>query len=81
MANGIHALKVRLGRNVRRARRQRGLSQIGLWEKSTVDFTMISKIERGLANPTLQTIYRLAKALGVDAQDLLAKEPLVLPDE
>ena len=46
------------------ARAQAGLSQIQLAAKSGIDQADISKIERGLANPSISTLERLAQALG-----------------
>ena len=57
-------------RNVVRARDARGLSQDKLAEKADLDRTYISGIERGVRNPSLLSICRLAKALGITASEL-----------
>jgi transcriptional regulator with XRE-family HTH domain len=57
--------------NVRHLRDKRGWSQEELAEKSGLHRTYISGIERGVRNPTLSIIDRLAKALGVPASELL----------
>jgi len=60
-----------LAGNVRTARRARGLSQEKLAELSDLDPTLISRIERGLGNPALGTLLRIATALGADLSTLL----------
>ncbi len=46
------------------ARRIAGLSQKALSERSGIDQSDISKIERGVANPSVATLERIARALG-----------------
>jgi transcriptional regulator with XRE-family HTH domain len=62
----------RFAANLRRARRERGLSQEALAETSAMHRTEISLLERGRREPRLETIVRLARALGVPVGDLLA---------
>ena len=52
-----------VGLAVRRARYQRGYSQEELAELAALDRTYISGLERGLRNPALSTLRRLADAL------------------
>ncbi len=65
--NGILAA---LGRNVRRRREARELTQEKLAEKAGLDPTYISGIERGLRNPGIKNVARLAKALGFTTSEL-----------
>ena len=53
------------GDAVREARERRGLSQEALGFESELDRTYISGIERGVRNPTLKTILRICRALGI----------------
>lgn len=46
------------------ARAQRGLSQTQLAALSGIDQSDLSKIERGVSNPSVSTLERIAKALG-----------------
>lgn len=62
-----------LGRNVRRLRRERGLTQEQLAEDIGVHRTFQGAIERGERNITLQTLERLAGRLGVDSVSLLTE--------
>ena len=59
-----------LGQNLRKFRELRELTQEKLAERSTLDPTYISGIERGLRNPGIKNIARLAKALGLTTAEL-----------
>lgn len=58
------------GLNVRQRREALGLSQLKAGEKAELDPTYISGIERGIRNPSLLSIVRVAKALGVTVSEL-----------
>lgn len=60
-----------LGLNVRRYRKERGLSQEALADAVDIAVTYVGQIERGLRNPTLAVVERFAKALNVKPLDLL----------
>lgn len=60
-----------LGRNLRLARNRLKLSQEVLAGESGVDRTYVSGIERGLRNPSVDLIEKLAGALGVTAAELV----------
>ena len=59
-----------LGQNVRKRREARELTQEKLAEKSGLDATYISGIERGLRNPGILNVARIAKALGFSTAEL-----------
>ena len=59
-----------LGQSVRRRREARELTQEKLAEKAGLDPTYISGIERGLRNPGIKNVARLAKALGLSTSEL-----------
>ena len=59
-----------LGQNVRRRREARELTQEKLAEKAGLDPTYISGIERGLRNPGIKNVARLAKALGFTTAEM-----------
>jgi transcriptional regulator with XRE-family HTH domain len=52
-------------------RNERGLSQEALAEAASLTADYLGFIERGENVPTLTVILKLAKALGVDASELL----------
>jgi len=54
-----------VGRNVRRLRMAAGLSQAELAERMGVDRAYVSGLELGQRNPTIVTLWHIAKALGV----------------
>ena len=58
------------GSNVRKAREKKELTQERLAEKADLDQTYISGIERGVRNPSVLSIVRLAKALGSTTSEL-----------
>lgn len=61
---------VSFGRNVARAREAKGLSQDKLAEKADLDRTYVSGIERGVRNPDIKTVIRIAKALNTSLAEL-----------
>jgi transcriptional regulator with XRE-family HTH domain len=61
---------LRFGDNVRKLREQREWTQEQLAEKSDLDQTFISGIERGTRNPTIITITKLSKALKTSVSSL-----------
>lgn len=61
----------RLGKNIKRIRVKRGISQGGIARALKADKGFISNIEAGKANPTLATITKIAKVVGVSSSELL----------
>lgn len=59
------------GRNFREARRKAGLSQKDIERLTGTSQHYISTIERGLENPTLDVVTRLAEAVGKTLAELL----------
>ena len=56
----------RLGRQLAQARLKQKLSQTQVAERAQVDQGDVSKIERGIANPTLSTLSAVACAVGLE---------------
>jgi len=62
----------KIGKNIRRLRKSRGLSQDRLSKLADVSYNSIIKLETsGIKNPTIETLQKIAKALGVSVDDLL----------
>lgn len=59
-----------LGQNVRKRRDEKQLTQEKLAEFSGLDPTYISGIERGLRNPGIRNVAKIAKALGLTTAEL-----------
>jgi transcriptional regulator with XRE-family HTH domain len=60
-----------LAQNLRRLKKSTGLSQEGLADRAGLHRTYISSIERSERNVSLENIFLLAEALGVEPGDLL----------
>lgn len=61
----------KLGKNMKRIRAKKKMSQGDIARALEVDRGYISNIENGKKNPTIATIQKLANALGVSAHELL----------
>lgn len=67
-------LRKLVGKNVRQLRQQRGWSQEDLAFEADLDRTYVSGVERGVRNPTVVVIARLAAALKVAPEMLFRRE-------
>jgi transcriptional regulator with XRE-family HTH domain len=56
--------ELKLGRSVRKLREERALSLKQLAAKALVSESFISQVERGVANPSVSSLRRIADALG-----------------
>ncbi len=63
--------QAQLGKNVKKARENTGLTQEQLAEKTGIHMSYVSRIERGLVNPSFDILENLAKVLKVKSSDLL----------
>lgn len=59
-----------VARNIRRLRVAHGLSQEALAVDAEIDRTYVSRLERGLENPSVAVLERLAKALSANIEEL-----------
>jgi transcriptional regulator with XRE-family HTH domain len=64
-------LRERVGLNVQRLRHRAGLSQEECAHRAKVHQTYLSGVERGIRNPTVLVLGRLARALGVEVEELV----------
>ena len=63
-----------IGKNIKKFRQDKGLSQDRLSKLADLSLNTVVKIELGESpNPTIETIQRIAKALDVSVDDLLKK--------
>jgi transcriptional regulator with XRE-family HTH domain len=60
-----------IGRNVKRIRQEKGLTQEQLAELSGFSQQYLSGLEQGRRNPTIVSLYELATALGVSHMELV----------
>ena len=63
-------IQMTLGQQVRALRRQRRLTQEQLAELAGVSLQHIGEIERGLGNPTLNSLVKLSDALDISLSEL-----------
>lgn len=63
-----------VGGNVSRIRRDKGMTQEQLSERSGFTQQYISGLERGQRNPTVVTLWELSQALGTSHLELLAPD-------
>ena len=61
----------RLGKNLKRIRTEKGISQGDIVRSMGMDRAFVSNIENGKTNPTLATIAKFAKAIGVSVGELM----------
>lgn len=71
MGRDYEQVRKQLARNIRERRGQQGLSQEALALSADLDRTYVSQIERGVGNPSLLVLCKLANILSADVQDLL----------
>jgi transcriptional regulator with XRE-family HTH domain len=64
-------IRRRVGANVRQIREGQGISQEELADRAGIHRTYISGVERGIRNPTVTVLEKIAKALKVKAAILL----------
>lgn len=67
----MNKISTKLGQNLKKIRTQKKMSQGDIARTLGVDRGYISNIENGKKNPTLATIAKLAKALGISVDILL----------
>jgi y4mF family transcriptional regulator len=60
-----------LGEAIRTQRKKRRLSQERLAEKADLSTVFISRVERGKESPSLDSVVKITRALGLRARDLV----------
>lgn len=59
-------------RNLSKLRKEKGLTQEGLARKANISYHTLIKIESGgIKNPKIETVIKLASALGISLDTLL----------
>lgn len=64
-------LQLEFGMNVKRLRKERGYSQNEFAIVAGLTQAYLSRVERGLANPQLDIINKIANGLGISIEELL----------
>ncbi|OHV32110.1 hypothetical protein BCD49_30710 [Pseudofrankia sp. EUN1h] len=63
---------IRLGAVIRKLRREQGLTLVQLADLSKLSNPFLSQLERGLTRASMESLHRIARALGSTAPGLLA---------
>ena len=64
-------ITIQFAKNAKKIRLKQGLSQGDVARRLNLHRSYISGIERGIRNPSLKVVQKIAKALGVNANALL----------
>lgn len=67
----LKLLKESLSQNIKRLRKERGISQEKLALRAEIDRSYMSELERCLANPSIEALLRISNALEVTPSELL----------
>ncbi len=65
-------VRLRVGENVRRLREARGLSQEALAYEAGLHRTYVSGVERGVRNPTITVLEKIARGLKAELAELVS---------
>lgn len=61
-----------LGENIKKARKKRKLTQDKLARLADIPYTTLTKVETGvIKQPSVQTVAKIAKALGLTVDELI----------
>lgn len=69
-------ISTQLGQRIRELRTGRQMSQEELAFKSQISPAHLGQIERGLKNPTVDTVFKIASALDVSIAELFTETPI-----
>jgi transcriptional regulator with XRE-family HTH domain len=61
---------IKFGKRIRILRTEKDMSMQELADLTDIEYSQISRIERGLINTSLSNIFAIAKTLGVKPQEL-----------
>lgn len=67
----MQEISKKLGKNLKRIRTRKGMSQGDIYRSTGMDRAYLSSLENGKRNPTLSNIKKIAEALGVEPHELL----------
>ena len=69
-------VRCRVGLNVQRLRRAKGLSQEELAHQAGIHQTYLSGVENGRRNPSIMVLQRIATPLDADLEDLTVRKAI-----
>lgn len=65
-------IKLVFGKHLKQLRQLQELTQQELAERADMSISFLSTIERGLKSPTIETLEKLAEALGISLSQLMS---------
>lgn len=74
-AASTHSVAIILANNIKELRNKRSLTQAMLAKDARIPRSTLALLETGNANPTLQVMLQLSRALSVSLEELLSKAP------
>jgi len=69
----FYAIETKFGQLLKQLRAESGLTQEDLAIQSDLDRTYISLLERGLRQPTISTLFKIAEVLEVTPSSIIKK--------
>ena len=69
----VAAIHAHLAVRIRRERERQSLSMLAVAERAGLSQQMVSYLERGMRNPSLDTLIRVCDVLGLDLSALIAE--------
>jgi transcriptional regulator with XRE-family HTH domain len=69
-----NAIRKKLGEKIRQLRKLRELTQEQLGEKAGISYKFIGEVERGIVNPSLDSLIGIALSLDVSVKELFPSE-------
>ncbi|WP_108990461.1 helix-turn-helix domain-containing protein [Streptomyces coelicoflavus] len=69
----VTARRRQVGEQIRRVREHLNLTQLDVCGRSGIDVATYSRIENGHSSPVLDTLIRIADAMGVELEELVRR--------
>lgn len=76
MRNAKNNTRKELGERIKELRKIAGITQEKLGEKAELSYKFIGELERGQVNVSLDSVVRIAEALGVKIGDVFSREKI-----
>jgi transcriptional regulator with XRE-family HTH domain len=72
---------IQMNERIKKIRKQKGLSQTELGDRIGVSQQVITNYERGLREPDIETLLKIAGALDVTLESLIGEKPISPEDQ
>ena len=73
-----NTILINFGKNLRSTRLEKGFTQEHLANELGIEISQISRIERGVINTSITTLYAISKVLNVDLSEFFVFEYLIV---